>query len=111
MRCIWLPTGGSVTAEPYSKKRFTDPQTRQSSSNPPPIKWVAKFFPGSKAMGREVDQSLLPSAEVKNEWMYTSNPYTPSYRRQVYLSFHYFECAVIMQYLTVQLIFLFPMCA
>jgi len=52
-----------------------------NTRNPPPTQWVAKFFPGSKAMGREVDQSLLPSAEVKNEWSYTSNPYMPSYRR------------------------------
>ena len=36
--------------------------------------------------------------------------YVASYRKQGQLSVHYFECAIIMQYLTVQLIFLFPMC-
>jgi hypothetical protein len=31
-------------------------------------------FPGIKRPGREVDHSPQPSAEVKNEWSYTSNP-------------------------------------
>jgi len=31
-----------------------------------------RFFPESKAAGREVDLSLPSSAEVQNEWSYTS---------------------------------------
>ena len=30
-----------------------------------------RFFPESKAAGREVDLSLPSSAEVRNEWSYT----------------------------------------
>ena len=48
-----------------------------NTHNPPPTQWLAKLFPGSKAMGREVDQSRLPSADVKNEWSYTSISYMP----------------------------------
>jgi len=32
-------------------------------------------FPGGKAVGREADHSAPSSAEVKNEWRYTSTPY------------------------------------
>jgi hypothetical protein len=42
---------------------------------PPPVQWV----PGALSLevkwpGREADHSLLSSAEVKNEWSYTSTP-------------------------------------
>lgn len=59
----------------------------------------SKVIPGSEAMGREVDQSLLPTAKVRNEWSYTSNLSIPSYRKQGQLSFHYFESTVIIQFI------------
>jgi hypothetical protein len=40
----------------------------------PPIKLVPVLFPGGKAPGSEVDHSPPISAEVKNEWSYTSTP-------------------------------------
>jgi hypothetical protein len=43
----------------------------------PPIQWVTGSLPsGVKQAGREADHTPSPSAEVKNEWMYTSSsPY------------------------------------
>jgi hypothetical protein len=41
----------------------------------PPIQWVpAALSLGVKRLGREVDHSPPPSAEVKNAWSYTSTP-------------------------------------
>jgi hypothetical protein len=37
-----------------------------------PIQRVPVFFPRVKEVGREVDHSPPSSAEVKNEWIYTS---------------------------------------
>jgi hypothetical protein len=37
-------------------------------------------FTGGKAAGREADYLLPSSAEVKNTWIYTSTPHTPSWR-------------------------------
>jgi len=33
-----------------------------------PVKWVLGSFTWVKAAERDVDHSLLPSVEVKNEW-------------------------------------------
>jgi len=40
----------------------------------PPIQWIPAFFPGVKRPKRFVDHCSLSSAEVKNEWRYTSIP-------------------------------------
>jgi hypothetical protein len=40
------------------------------------------YFPGMKRPGRDVDHSLPPNAEVKNDWNYTSTP--PTQRYSVY---------------------------
>jgi hypothetical protein len=43
----------------------------------PPIQWVPEALSlGVKRLGREADHSPPSSAEVKNEWMYTSTPPT-----------------------------------
>jgi hypothetical protein len=39
-----------------------------------PIQWTKGFFPEVKWPRRNVDQSLLYAAEVRNEWRYTSAP-------------------------------------
>jgi hypothetical protein len=40
-----------------------------------PMQWVpGALSPGIKRPGREADQSPPSSAEVKNEWCYTSTP-------------------------------------
>ena len=36
--------------------------------------WAPELFPGAKWPGHDVDHSSLSSAEVKNEWSYTSAP-------------------------------------
>jgi hypothetical protein len=47
----------------------------------PPIQWVTEApSPRVKRPGREVDNSLPASAEVKKMWIYTSTPHTPSWR-------------------------------
>jgi hypothetical protein len=39
------------------------------------LQWVPEaVFPGEKRLGREADYSPSYSAEVKNEWSYTSTP-------------------------------------
>jgi len=38
------------------------------------IQWVTATFSGIKQPGREFEHSPRPSADVKNEWGYTSNP-------------------------------------
>jgi hypothetical protein len=44
------------------------------------------LFPGSKVIGREADHSPPSSAEVKNEWSYTStHPYVFVAQGQLYL--------------------------
>jgi len=40
------------------------------------LQGVLWFFPGVKASGREVDRSPPSSAEVRNEWSFTSTPHT-----------------------------------
>jgi hypothetical protein len=35
---------------------------------------IEKYFPDVKRWGREAEQSLQPSAQVKNAWSYTSIP-------------------------------------
>jgi len=40
----------------------------------PPTKWVPGSFPGVKRQGPEVNHTHSSSAEVKNEWSYTSIP-------------------------------------
>jgi hypothetical protein len=54
-----------------------------SFSNRPDVLWVPRillfndyrgWFPGVKRPERDVDHSSPPSAEVKNEWSYTSTP-------------------------------------
>jgi hypothetical protein len=46
----------------------------------PPIQWVPEALsPGAKQPGREADHSPPTSAEVKNMWIYTSTPHTPSW--------------------------------
>ena len=42
--------------------------------NRPPIQCVPGSFPAAKWLGCDVDHSPPPSAEVKNEWIYTSLP-------------------------------------
>lgn len=38
------------------------------------IQWVMATFSGIKQSGREFDHSSRPSADVKSEWGYTTNP-------------------------------------
>ena len=42
--------------------------------NQPPTQWIPGPFPGVKRPRREADHSLPSSAEVKNQWSYTSVP-------------------------------------
>jgi len=45
----------------------------------PPIQWVpGTLCPGIKQPGHEVDHSFPSTAEVKNEWSYTSTPHMSS---------------------------------
>jgi hypothetical protein len=47
----------------------------------PPIQWVpGAVYLGVKRSGCEADHSPQSSAEVKNEWNYTSTPHTPTWR-------------------------------
>jgi hypothetical protein len=47
----------------------------------PPIQWVpGTIYQGVERPGREADQSLPASAEVKKIWIYTSTLHTPSWR-------------------------------
>jgi len=57
-------------------RRF--PTTSRLSLGPtqPPIRWVLGSFPGNKAAGASIWRSTPSSAEVKNEWSYTSSPPT-----------------------------------
>jgi hypothetical protein len=40
----------------------------------PHIQWVPEFFPDAEGPERDIDQSPPSSAEVKNDWNYTSAP-------------------------------------
>jgi hypothetical protein len=42
----------------------------------PSNQWVPAFYTGSKAARRRANQSLSSSADVMNEWSYTSTPHT-----------------------------------
>lgn len=50
-------------------------QTGCWANTKPSIQWVPGLLdPRAKQPGREVNQLLLPSAEVKSEWRYNSAP-------------------------------------
>ena len=61
---------------PVEAKVFLLPETPRPALEPtqPPIQCVLGFFPGVKRARREVDHKPSYSAEVKNEWRYTSTP-------------------------------------
>jgi hypothetical protein len=72
-----LDDGGCRSSSPVSVKNFLFSTSFRSALGPtqPPIKWVpGALFPGVKRPGREADQSLPTSAEVKKMWIYTSTP-------------------------------------
>jgi hypothetical protein len=69
----WLRAGRSGDLFPARAKFFvhvqTGPRTHQSSCT-----MGAGSFPGVKRTGRGADHTPSPSAEVENEWSYTSTP-------------------------------------
>jgi hypothetical protein len=59
------------------RTRFSPFYTLQTGSGVHPASYTmgtAVFSPGVKQLGREADHSSPTSDEVKNTWMYTSNP-------------------------------------
>jgi hypothetical protein len=54
---------------------FTTVSRTALGATQPPIQWVPRALSlGVKRLGREADHSPPSSAEVKNEWSYTSTP-------------------------------------
>jgi len=48
-----------------------------TAAHPAPVQWILEdLFPRANNPGWETDQSLPPSAKLKNEWSYI---FTPSY--------------------------------
>jgi hypothetical protein len=59
----------------------------------PPIQWLLRILlPGLKWLGHEADHSLPSSAEVKNEWSYTSTPTTRLHGVVLYEVLKRLEC-------------------
>jgi hypothetical protein len=72
-----LDVRGSRVRFPAGTGNFSLHHRVQNGSGPtqPPIQWVPGALSlGVKWPGREVDHSPPSSAEVKNEWSYTSTP-------------------------------------
>jgi hypothetical protein len=60
---------------PIGEKIFSTSSGPVLGPTEPPIKWIqGDLSPGVKQPGREADHSPPTSAEVKNTWMYISNP-------------------------------------
>jgi hypothetical protein len=49
------------------------------SSQPPNQRLLGALSSGIKRQGREADHSPPASAEIKEIWIYTSTPHTPSW--------------------------------
>jgi hypothetical protein len=72
-----LDDRGSRVRFPVGARNFSLHHCVQncSGAHQPPIQWVPGALPlGVKRPGRETDHSPPSSAEVKNEWSYTSTP-------------------------------------
>ena len=71
---------------------FMNERNKFSSSPKRPSRWGLPsllLYPGAKRLGRDVDQSLPTTAEVRNEWSCTSNPpHMPSRSGQGHLHFY-----------------------
>jgi len=65
---------------PAGARDFSLLQTGSGNHHTSNSNGTGTFFPGLKRPEREVDHSPPFSAEVKNEWSYTSPP--PSWREQ-----------------------------
>ena len=55
-------------------KRVRTKQEYRIRYTQPTVQWVPGFFPGVKRQERKVYHSPSSSAELKNEWSYTSIP-------------------------------------
>jgi hypothetical protein len=81
----WLlagrPRGRSLSPGEVKNFYFSKSSRLALGSAQIPIQWVPGAFSlGVKRPGREVDHSPPTSADVKKMWIYTSTPYTPSWR-------------------------------
>jgi hypothetical protein len=75
------PRGRS--SSPGTVKNFLLSRSSRTALRPtqPPFQWVpGALSTGVKRSGREFYHSPPTSAEVKNMWIYTSTPHTPSWR-------------------------------
>lgn len=79
-----LRGGQSGVLIPVSERHFPCPATSKPNLGPTqyPYSRVSGFFFTAKQLGCEVTHSPKCSAEVQNEWSYTSTPYTYSRRAQ-----------------------------
>lgn len=74
------------------EKWFDSPQGQeispivQTSSGRHPASYSVGYFPGAKAAGSWSLLLTQSSADVNNEWRYTTNPHTPA--RHAYGHFH-----------------------
>jgi hypothetical protein len=69
----WLQAGRSGDRIPVGARFFAQVQT-DPGAHSAFCRMGTGSFPGVKRQGRGADHSPPPSAEVKNEWSYTSTP-------------------------------------
>jgi hypothetical protein len=71
-----LRAGGSGVVIPAEARQFSVSQNVRPTLGPsqPHCQWVQGFLPTVKRSGRDADHLLSSTAEVKNEWKYTSTP-------------------------------------